>query len=292
MAKKALGKGLGALLTSSAAEEGAGGVQEVPVRHIRPNPYQPRKAMKAESVTELAESIRAHGVIQPLIVKQIGIDSYELVAGERRWRAAQEAGLRTVPVVVRDYENRQMLEVALIENLQREDIGPVEAATAYKRLGAEFGMTQSQIATRVGKAQSTIANCVRLLTLPPRIVTSLGKGEISEGHARALLQTPAKERIAALDRIKREELSVREAEALARGELAAKIPIAKNTRKGRRKSDKDGTLDPNLAAMEDELRTALGTKVSLKWNGEAGRLEIEFYSQEHLESVVEKLLSC
>ncbi len=290
MAKKALGKGLGALLASTLAEEDAGTVREIPIKQISPNPFQPRKSIDPAKLTELAESVREHGVLQPLIVTRVAVDSYELVAGERRMLAAREAGLRTVPAVVRDYDTLQVLEVALIENLQREDIGPMEAASAYQRLRAEFGLTQDEIARRVGKAQSTVANTLRLLTLPAPIMESLGRGEITEGHARAILQTAPKARLAAWKRIKKGGLSVREAESMAR-----------DGDKGRGKEGKSGRgddgktnpavaeRDPNLAAMEEELRAALGTKVTLKWSGEVGKLEIEFYSQDHLESVVERL---
>ena len=295
MAKKGLGKGLGALLASSMADEDAGAVREIPIGQIRPNPYQPRKPIDPASVADLAKSVREHGVLQPLIVKRVAVDTYELVAGERRLRAAEEAGLASVPVVVREYDSQQMLEVALIENLQREDIGPVEAAVAYKRLSTEFGLTQTQIARRVGKAQSTIANSLRILTLPAPIVESVGKGEITEGHARALLQAAPKARLDAWEKIRSDGLSVRQAEELTRPTPPASQPsIEPDSAPADKRAPATAArsaveTDPHISAVEDQLRSALGTKVTLRWNGESGRIDIEVYSPEHLDAVVERL---
>ncbi len=284
MERKGLGKGLGALISTVLEEEGSGSVQEVSVDRISPNRYQPRQAFDEDRLEELADSIREHGVLQPVLVKRTGWDTYELVAGERRLRAAQKAGLAAVPVVVKEYEPQQMLEIALIENLQREDINPVDAAQAYQRLKAEFGLTQEQIAQRVGKSQPAIANTLRLLHLPQPILDALGKGEITEGHARALLLASPQAQVTLLEDVRRRGLSVRETENLAR-----QIP-AERTPGGRGRPARRPQRDANFAAAEEALQQALGTKVTLHKTEQGGRIEIEFYSPEHMEAVVEKLL--
>jgi ParB family chromosome partitioning protein len=281
--KKGLGKGLSALISSSLSEEDARSLAEVPIGEINANPFQPRRTFDKESLSTLAESIREHGILQPVILKRTGAETYELVAGERRVRAAEIVGLATVPAVIRTYDDRKMLEIALIENLQREDINALDAARAYNSLRKDYGLTQNEVAQRVGKAQSTIANALRLLSLPKKVLVSLENSDITEGHARAVLQAPVKAQLKLWEEAKLKGLSVRETEKLARK--------AKKTSKSK---DSEATgidgHDPNLLALEDKLQTALGTKVKLRWNGKTGRIEIEFYSEEHLESVVERLI--
>src|SRR5438874_28267 len=206
---RGLGRGLGALIGEQDAMRPREAVVEIPVEEIRSNRYQPRQSMDDAALHELAESIREHGVLQPVVVRRVD-RGYELVAGERRFRASQLAGLGRVPACVRDYTDEQALEVALVENLQREDISPLEAARAYKRLAEEFGLTQEQIATKVGKSRSTIANTMRLLQLSPAEQRSLEKGEITEGHARALLASEPGRRRAMLGEIVAGKTSVRE----------------------------------------------------------------------------------
>lgn len=283
MDKRGLGKGLGALISGSLGKEDASSVREVRMDQIRPNPYQPRQVFDPVRLAELTESIRSHGVLQPVLIRRSAVDSYELIAGERRFRAAQEAGLRAIPALVKEYTDPQMLEVALIENVQREDISPVEAALAYRRLNSEFGLTQTDIAKRVGKAQSTVANTLRLLALPAPILESLQRGEISEGHARTLLQVGGAAQIGAWEAIRSKGLSVRETERLTRqiqeGHATSLVD----------KSRRESLPDPNLAAVEGALRESLGTKVRVRLTNGVGKIEIEFYDEQQLEGLIARL---
>lgn len=281
--RRALGKGLRALIDTG----GAGEVPETPDRilpigRISPNPFQPRRVFRDDSLQELAESIRAHGILQPLIVRPHG-DGFQLVSGERRWRAAQIAELEEVPVLVRDLADRDMLEVALVENLQREDIGPLEAARAYLRLMQEFGLTQEEVASRVGKSRSAVANTLRLLNLEGPIQNSLAEGQITEGHARALLaiQDPER-RMEAWRAMLENGATVRDAEATARAE---------RERSGLAPRRAPIERDPNLVAVETRLRERLGTKVAIQRDRSKGKgkLTIEFYSDEELERILEIL---
>jgi ParB family chromosome partitioning protein len=284
MEKRGLGKGLGALISGTLGEEDASSVREVRVEQIRPNPYQPRTVFDPDKLAELVASVREHGVLQPVLLRRVAVDSYELIAGERRFRAAQEAGLRAIPALVKEYSEPQMLEVALIENVQREDISPVEAAVAYRRLSAEFGMTQSEIAKRVGKAQSTIANTLRLLSLPEPILESLQRGEIAEGHARTLLQVDGDAQAVAFEAIRSKGLSVREAERLTR-----EIQERPRSNGAAEKPRRESLPDPNLAAVEGALRESLGTKVHVRLSNGVGRIEIEFYDEQQLEGLIARL---
>jgi len=280
MSRKALGRGLKALIPQ--VEEGDGRVQELPINTICPNPNQPRRNFDEDALQELADSIREHGVLEPLIVRPVG-GSYEIVVGERRWRACQIAGVTTVPVLIRDLSDRDAMELALVENLQREDLNPIEEAEAYRRLLDEFGLTQEEVARRVGKERSTVANRLRLLGLRGRSREALEKGEISAGHAKVLLSiTSDAHRDAVVRRIVDEGLSVRQTEQLVRRlQQQAKRPVPREER--------EPDLDVHWAAIEDELRRVLGTKVNVVHKGSKGRIEIEFYTEEDVERILNVL---
>ncbi len=273
--RRALGRGLSALLPGP----GIPGVQEVPVDAIAANPRQPRKRFAAAELEALAASIREQGVISPLILRR-GRDGYELVAGERRLRAARLAGLRSVPAVVRDVADAQALELALVENLQREDLNAVEEAEAYRRLIEDFGLSQEAVARRVGRDRSTISNALRLLRLPTKVLDDLAAGTLSEGHARALLALGrAADQLRVRDLIVKGGLSVRGAEALVRRQKGREAGAPA------RRRPKPAT-DHDLGALEDRLRDALGTKVRIARRGKGGTVEIEFYSNEDLDRIL------
>ncbi len=287
---RGLGRGLGALIPGGDAPGDRAGrpVTEIAIAEIEANPHQPRLMMDDEALDELTRSVREHGVIQPLIVTELpraepGGPRYRLIAGERRLRAAAAAGLARVPVTVRETTDRGQLELALVENVQREDLSPIEEARAYRRLIDEFGLTQQQTADRVGCSRAKVANRLRLLELPPEAIEALQAARISEGHARALLAAPSIEaRLAILARIEREGLSVRQTERLARRAQATgtALPTA------------SGALrDPQIESLEDALRMQLGTKVGLRrGRGGRGTLTIHFHSDEELDGVLERLL--
>jgi ParB family chromosome partitioning protein len=255
------------------------GPTEIPVDQVRPNPYQPRVEFEPEAMRDLVESVRTHGVLQPILVRRLEQGGFELIAGERRLRASREAGLRTIPALIRECGPADMLEIALIENLQREDINPMEAARAYQRLMREFGLTQEEVARRVGKARPTIANTLRLLTLPEPIQESIAAGEITEAHARRLLQAEPEKRLELLAAIRGGQLTVQQTEAAARPS-----PAARKARKSRRSQP-----DPLLRAAEERLESALGTKVAILGTRNAGRVVVEFYSEEHLDGILERI---
>jgi ParB family chromosome partitioning protein len=258
----------------------------IDIRSIRLNPRQPRRTFDKDKLDELADSIRVHGIIEPVIVRPTGEGTYELVAGERRFRASIQAGLNKIPAVVRVLDDRQSLEMALIENIQREDIKPMECAEAYRRLMDEFGLTQEQIAERVGKDRSTIANTLRLLNLPPQILESLDKGEITEGHARALLSVNDPEtQLEIWRKVIAEGLSVRETERLSRTSKTSKTSKTPNVS---RATNRQRHNDPYIADVEDKLRRFLGTKVSIiRTDDSRGRIEIEFYDDEDLMRILD-----
>ena len=280
-AKRGLGRGLGALLRT---EGGPSGIVEVAVDQVVENPHQPRSAHDPDSSEELAASIREHGVLQPLLVTQVGLDDqgrprYQLIAGERRWRAARSAELAEVPVMVKEVTPAEILSLALVENIQREDLNALEAAVAYRQLIDEFGLTQAEVARQIGKSRSAVANTLRLANLPTVVKNALASRKIGEGHARALLGLPdAGLQCRALESVLAGGLSVRETERLVRAWLAGA-------------SDQDGEdkHDPEDAATEDMLRSSLGTKVSLIRSGDRGRLVIHFYSREQLTAMVDLL---
>ncbi len=288
--KRGLGRGLGALIMDTAvtpaspeivAQAEAGGVLFVAIDQLAPNPHQPRANFDPEALAELAESIRTHGVIQPLVVTSAPErpGHYWLIAGERRWRAARMAALQEVPVIVREATPQQLMEWALVENVQRADLNPLEEAAAFQALMTEFNLTQAEVAERVGKSRPAIANTVRLLSLPVEAQQAVIDNQISAGHARALLGLPSPEAIRRTlpDVIKR-DLTVRQTEALVR-RLCAPPPEPEV-------EAADPELQSHLQHLENRFRSALGTKVSLSRNSDgAGKLIVHFYSDEDLESI-------
>jgi len=304
MTRKALGRGLGALIpgadpsadpaerstnpspdaaavgvSSSPAETAtpeSDGVRVVSLESIRPNPYQPRSVFDEGALAELTRSIRENGLIQPLVVRRAGDGRYELIAGERRFMACKSADLLEVPVVIRDATRRQMLEMAVVENLQREDLNPMEEAAAFQRLATEFGLTQEEIAERVGKSRVTVTNSLRLLSLEEELRDLVSQGTLTAGHGRALLSVrDPGERMKLAREITGKGLSVREAESLARG---------------KRKRAKAGTRrhsDPALEAWEERLRVRFGTQVRIAGGTGRGRIEIHYFNEDDLERILE-----
>lgn len=281
MQKQALGKGLGALIPDLSAldekERKSLGIMEIELDKLVPNEYQPRKVFNDEKLKELAASIKVQGVIQPIIVHRIGTN-FGLIAGERRWRAARLAGLKTIPALVREASKRELIEQALIENIQREDLNPLEAAEAFKQLQDEYKLTQEDLAKRVGKERSTVTNFLRMLGLPKEIKQHLASGVLNMGHAKALLSLERlRDQMFAANQIVKKALSVREAEALA---TRLKKPVQE------KKAPRSGT---EFKALEERLRKSLGTKVSIAVKAKGGRIVIEYYSSDELERILEKI---
>jgi ParB family chromosome partitioning protein len=276
---KALGKGLSALIPET-EDLGTGGVRffQCPIEMIEPNPYQPRQTFEGEELEELARSVKEQGILTPLLVSKAE-KGYRLIAGERRWRAAQKAGLSRVPVVVRETTPALSLELALIENIHRKDLNPIEEAMAYSRLLENTGVTQESLASRLGKDRATIANTVRLLKLPTSIQKDLMEDRLSMGHARVLAGLKdGLEQKAIRDEIVRKDLSVRQTEAL----------VKKRNRLGASKLRAKGK-DPYLQSLADSLKNALGTKVEIRKRGKQGSILIYFYSDEELDRLLEVL---
>ena len=268
--RRALGRGLGALIPNTYQEEKSDQLY-VPVAAIQPNPMQPRQAFDQAAIDELAESIRQKGILQPLLVRRVN-GAYELIAGERRLRAAQQLGMEQVLVTIHDCADGELLEIALIENIQRENLNPLEEARAYRRLGDEFKLTQEEIAKRVGKDRSTVANTVRLLQLPQEVQREIERGTLSAGHARALVNAgPEAAKIKLAREIVARRLTVRETEKLAKRHARPQA-------------------DVELRAAEHRLTEALGTRVRLRTRrGGAGKIEIEYYSLEGLNALIDRL---
>jgi ParB family chromosome partitioning protein len=284
MARTGLGRGLDVLLGSTPEAPPVPlqpvGTTEVPLERVRPNRQQPRTNFDPEGISELAASIRRHGVLQPIVVSREG-DGYELVAGQRRVLAARLAGKTTIPAVVRD-DVRDRLELALVENLQRTDLNAIETARAYKLLMETYDLTQEQVAERVGKSRSQVANMLRTLTAPQPLQDAVMEGKISEGHLRALMPLPLSDALQALATIIAKSLSVRDAEALAR-------KMVHPTRRGRSRARLRGG-DPDLAQVTSDLRAALGTKVEILRGRKGGRIAINYYSDEDFERLYELLV--
>ncbi len=282
--KTGLGRGLGALIPAGAP---VSGLRRVSVEAISPNPRQPRTVFDADALQELADSIREMGLIQPLIVQQVAEAEdegqpprYQLITGERRWRAAQLAGLRHVDVIVKEATPAEMLELALVENIQRADLNPLEEANAYEQLQREFGLTQERIAERVGRSRVSVTNALRLLRLPEEIKLGLTDGSLSEGHARALLMLDDEDdQLVGFRAVIKKHLSVRQAEEWVRRRQATGDAVARQR-----------TRSPETVALEGEFRDSLGTKVELFRSRKGGRLVIHFYSEEDLQALYDRIV--
>ena len=298
MAKTGLGRGLSSLLgarspadkktksgkkpASTPSPATAETPNEVPVGEILPGAMQPRNGMDDDTLNELAESIRENGIMQPLVVRPRE-GGYELIAGERRWRAAQMAGLATVPIVIRDVDDRTALELALVENLQRENLDPIEEAKGYAQLMDQFDLTQEEIATKVGKNRATVANTLRLIKLPAEVQAYVRDGLLSSGHAKAILGLKnAKDQIAAAKRVIKKELSVRQAE-----ELVAALGQAAPDKTKHGSASKRSTTDAHILDLESKLRERLGTKVSLRYRKGKGSVDIKFFNDEDLQRILD-----
>jgi ParB family transcriptional regulator, chromosome partitioning protein len=295
MAKQALGKGLGALIRKSpttpvavpdavTSAEDFKRVREVPIDHVVPSPLQPRTYFIESPLDDLMESIRQHGIIQPLIVRPVN-GKLELIAGERRWRASGKLGLATVPVIEREASDRDVLEMALIENLQREDLNAIEEARGYVRLAKEFSMKQDEIAVRVGKSRASVANAMRLLDLHPDVQTLVAQGRLTVGHAKAVLAIKDHDsQLLAADRIIRHQLTVRAAEKLAQSFSNDRSPT---TGEGRSAGSVNREVDVQIRAIANKLREHLATHVAIQHSAKKGRIEIEYYGDDDLLRLLE-----
>ena len=280
---KGLGRGLGALLGDYSEPAAADQISTLPIQNVEPNPLQPRKVFDEEELLALSESIREHGIIQPLAVRPAGNDLYQIIAGERRWRAARMAGLSEVPVLVLEVDDRAVMEMALIENLQRQDLNPIEEANGYKTLMEEYGLTQEETASRVGKSRPAVTNALRLLALPQELQDQLSEGLLSPGHARAILSLRSEAlQLAAARKVQALHLSVRQTETLC-----------KNMEKAALEEEPEQisfTVD-YIAECEKDLTGRLGRKVKIVNGKRKGRFELEFYGQDDLQNLLEQLQS-
>jgi ParB family chromosome partitioning protein len=280
MARRGLGKGLDALIPGNFQLESSGGVHQIPIIAIAPNPSQPRNEINDQGLEELAKSILEHGILQPLILSKSASDNqYTLITGERRLRAAEIAGLESVPAIIREVTEQERLEIALIENIQRENLTPLEAALAYQQLNDEFNLSHEDISVRVGKSRTAITNTLRLLKLSDDVQIALHSRKISEGHARALLGLPSnKSQIAVLQTILKNDLNVRQTEDLVRKFTGQKPEAVKGKK----------AVSPELKSLEDQLRTLLGTKVTINHGKKGGTVIIHYYSEEELDTLIDR----
>ncbi|HEY1123477.1 MAG TPA: ParB/RepB/Spo0J family partition protein [Haloferula sp.] len=295
MSKPALGKGLGALIRkqpgaspqeASAAADGHGRAREVPIDKVVPSPLQPRTTFIETPIDELVESIRQHGIIQPLIVRPVN-GNYELIAGERRWRASKKLGLATVPVIEREASDRDVLEMALIENLQREDLNAIEEAAGYVRLAKEFSMKQDEIAARVGKSRASVANAMRLLDLHPDVQLLVGQGRLSVGHGKAILSIKDKDaQLLASDQILKKGLNVRAAEKLAQGFDPS---IGSEDGKPKGAASTPAAPDAHMRALQNKLRDRFATHVAIHHGAKKGKIELEYYGDDDLQRLLDLL---
>lgn len=283
MSKKALGRGIGALIKELDTSADSAGIVHVPLDSIKLNPDQPRRDFSKEGLRELADSIREKGVIQPILVRSGEGGTYTVVAGERRLRAAKLATLDTIPVLVKEYTPEERIEIALIENVQREDLSPIDEALAYKRLADLADLNQEEIAKRVGKNRSTVTNSLRLLKLPEKMLKALESGKITPGHGRAILAVvnPADQGLL-FDRIVKQDLSVRQAES-----VASDLSQGKRGQMKKAQSREKAAVSPEIRDVEQKLIGLLGTKVKLVGTIEKGRLEISYFTQDDLERLIE-----
>jgi len=276
--ERGLGRGLGALIPPPQASRH--GLRDVPVEAIKPNPWQPRTHFDEQELQELADSIREHGVLQPVLVSEQADGTFQLITGERRWRAVLLAGMASLPAMVKEVTPQASLELALVENIQRRDLNPLEEAHAFRQLLDEHGLTQEQLGQRVGKSRVAITNTLRLLHLPERVREALAGGAITEGHARAILMANGEAaRLRVLERVLADHLSVRETEALARALNAGRVRAASDAR-----------ADPDVERLEDAFRRALGTRVRLVRGRRGGRLVITFFSDDELQGLYEAIV--
>ncbi|WP_427340690.1 ParB/RepB/Spo0J family partition protein [Caloranaerobacter sp. DY30410] len=285
--KRGLGKGLAALIPDeplkNIQDNDKDKVISVDVSLIQPSKEQPRREFTLDSLKELAESIKVHGLIQPIIVRKID-DRYELVAGERRWRAAKIAGLKQIPCIIRDFEDKKCAEIALVENIQREDLNPIEEAIAYKKLMENYNLTQDEISTVVGKSRPYVTNTLRLLNLNQEVISFILKGKLTSGHGRALLQIDdSNMQIKFAKEIIEKRLSVRETEKLVK-EFKNKVKRKKNNKK-------ESERDLFILEIEEQLRKILGTKVQISKGKKKGKIEIEYYSQDDLDRILDIILN-
>ena len=280
--ERGLGKGLGALLGDAALQSQEGGSLSLPISQVEPGLRQPRKRFDEESLSDLADSIRTHGMIQPLTVRRLSSGYYQIIAGERRWRAAKLAGLSEVPAVIIEADDRKVMELGLIENLQREDLNPMEEAGGYRVLVEEYGLTQEEVALRVGRSRSAVANALRLLTLPDSVCLLLEEGKLSAGHARAILSAPhgdLQKRLA--QKVVAEDLSVRQTE-----ELARRLSKGLEEPKGEKPAD---PMKLYRDAAAKDLSAHWGRKVSITMGAKKGKVEFEFYNDEDLTLLLDRL---
>lgn len=289
MSKKGLGRGLQALIpdvkpSQESTLENTSKVLELPIGEIKPREDQPRRFFSDEKLEELAQSIKEHGVIQPIVVRKTD-KGYEIIAGERRWRASRKAGLEFVPAVVKDFQDCDVNEVALIENLQREDLNPIEEALAFQKLVTEFRLTQEQLAQRLGKSRPYLANSLRLLNLPPSIQQLVASGELTSGHVRPLLGIKSREKqLGIVEVIRNKGLSVRQTEELV------KSLEKKEADKVDKIESKKTPVNPIFLQVEDRLRSRFGTAVKIKSQGKKGKIEIEYYDDEDFNRIIELVL--
>lgn len=275
MNKHGLGKGLGALIREN-EQDIEGSITELKITELEANQNQPRRNFDDQGLQELAESIRQHGVVQPIIVRKLD-NSYQIVAGERRWRAARLAGLKTVPIVVKDYSNIEVMEIALIENLQRQDLNAIEEAIAYKSLIEEHEMTQEEISEKIGRSRPAIANTLRLLNLPEEIKEFVVQGKLSAGHARAILSVQDKKKqIEIALKVIEQQLNVRDIEKLV-------------MQKEKKEPSKESKKSVEIIELEERLKKALATKVNIVHKKSRGKIEIEYYNNDDLERILELL---
>ena len=278
-----LGRGLNALLGDPEIQTSGEGSVTLPISQVEPGLNQPRKRFDPESLEELRQSIELHGIIQPLTVRRLSTGYYQIIAGERRWRAAKAAGLAEVPAVIIEADDRKVMELGLIENLQREDLNPAEEARGYQVLMTEYGLTQEQLAQRMGKSRPAVANTLRLLALPAEVMTMLEEGTLSAGHARAILGAPSPAlQVECAKKVVENQLSVRQTEALVKA--MAKEPVEKPTTP----DDKDN-IQIYLDALEKDLSGLLGRKVKIAHKGKKGKIELEYYGDEDLELLLNGL---
>lgn len=281
--KKGLGKGLGTLFSEELEEVNENGITMLKITQVEPNQNQPRKNFDMEKLEALSESIKEHGMIQPIIVTKNDNDRYVIVAGERRWRASKLAGLTEIPVIVKEYSKKTVAEIALIENLQREDLNPIEEAMAYKELCETHGLTQDQISQKVGKSRSAVANSMRLLSLESEFQTKLISGEISEGHARTVLSLENHEmREFLINQIINNGLNVRQSEVLAK-------QLQKSIDKKKEPNKMPDVYNIELQRIQERLSTNLGTKVTISNGAKKGKIEIEYYGNEDLDRLLNLL---